>query len=911
MFPATPLVATVELNLGGTWTNITDFVKVKNGITITRGRPDETSTTSPSSCKFTVRNQDGRFTPRNPTGPYYGLIGRNTPARVSVNLGATRLFTGTSASNYIGAPDTAALSIVGDLDLRADLRLQSWRAVVGIIGKTQVAPQRSYNLALQVGGTLALFWSEDGSTVLSASSTLPVPRSTGRQAVRATIDVDNGAGGHTITFYTAPIMAGTWTQLGNAVVQAGVTSIFDSTALALVGYGGGPEGYYYAAEIRQGIGGTVRANPDFTIQADGATSFVDGAGNTWTTIGAAAITNKRQRFIGEISSWPTLWGLDQVDVVASVEGAGLLRRLNQGDAPLRSAYYRAVTGLTSGLIAYWPMEDAAGSTSLAAVYSRTPYASPMYISGTPTLSSSTSFIASEALPVVGTSILTGYIGTPGSDINGAWEARALVAVPATGATDLAPLFRVFLASGQYADLVYGTGGTLGLNVYNNAGAEITSIPQTGFAINGTPCLVSLQSDGVSITIVRLLPGLDTANFTSTPTPYGAPRPTAVQVNPFGTLGAVGIGHVYVQRQVTTNSPIFQLKYALDAYAGDTAAARFARLCTEQGVPYVKVGDPSASETMGPQLLKTFLELVGDAVEVDPAILSEPRETASLGFRDHASIYNQDPSLALAYSSLKDLTPVDDDQQVRNDITVTRTGGSSARRELTTGTLSVAAPPAGVGVYDEQVEINLEKDSDLDNQAAYRLRLGTVDETRFPVLNLDLSTSSFAASASLTASALDLDQGDLMTVSGPPTWMAPDLIRQIAQGFTETFDLYSYDMAVNCTPASVWDVGTYNETGNTAARYSSSGSTLSAAATSTATSLSVATSSGPLWVTTAANPAEFPFDIVIAGERITVGACTGTSSPQTFSSLTRSVNGVVKAQPSGAVVELFKPAYFAL
>ena len=34
----------------------------------------------------------------------------------------------------------------------------------------------------------------------------------------------------------------------------------------------------FAAQVRNGIGGTVVANPDFTAQTNGTTSFVDGAG---------------------------------------------------------------------------------------------------------------------------------------------------------------------------------------------------------------------------------------------------------------------------------------------------------------------------------------------------------------------------------------------------------------------------------------------------------------------------------------------------------------------------------------------------------------------------------------------------------------------------------------------------------
>jgi hypothetical protein len=67
------------------------------------------------------------------------------------------------------------------------------------------------------------------------------------------------------------------------------------------------------------------------------------------------------------------------------------------------------------------------------------------------------------------------------------------------------------------------------------------------------------------------------------------------------------------------------------------------------------------------------------------------------------------------------------------------------------------------------------------------------------------------------------------------------------------------------------------------------------------SLSVATASGfPLWTTTAS---DFPFDINVAGMRLTVTNITGASSPQTMS-VTPAVNGVQKTLTAGADVRLW-------
>jgi hypothetical protein len=80
----------VELLINGVWTDITAYVMVRdnNGeLSLTRGRRDEGGTADQATLQCLLNNRDGRFSPRNPTGEYYGLIGRNQPIRVSVPNG--------------------------------------------------------------------------------------------------------------------------------------------------------------------------------------------------------------------------------------------------------------------------------------------------------------------------------------------------------------------------------------------------------------------------------------------------------------------------------------------------------------------------------------------------------------------------------------------------------------------------------------------------------------------------------------------------------------------------------------------------------------------------------------------------------------------------------------------------------
>ena len=84
--PPNPLGLKVELLLAGTWTDITLYCQRRNSVKITSfGRPDWSSTMQAGELTVTLKNVDGRFSPKNTSGAYYPNITRNTQIRVSVN----------------------------------------------------------------------------------------------------------------------------------------------------------------------------------------------------------------------------------------------------------------------------------------------------------------------------------------------------------------------------------------------------------------------------------------------------------------------------------------------------------------------------------------------------------------------------------------------------------------------------------------------------------------------------------------------------------------------------------------------------------------------------------------------------------------------------------------------------------
>lgn len=865
-FPQTPLQVLVELMLNGTWTDITPDVYTAEKIVITRGRADEGQRVDPGKCTLTLNNRLGKYSPRNPVGPYYGQIGRNTPVRVSVKAGTGFLeLPGVSGAGATTA-DAAPLDITGDIDVRLDATLNTWPGQSvqrELCGKWEVTGgQRSWLLLLWTDGTLLFNWSADGTTVLTRQSTtgIVVPPSR-RLAVRATLDVNDGAGNHVVTFYTAPTMAGPWTQLGAPVTTAGVTSIFNSTAPVTVGdlpsiTAEPPTGRAQSFELRSGIGGSVVANPDFTAQTVGASSFADGAGRTWTMVGGATLSNRRTRFVGEISSWPSRWDVSGKDVRVPVEAAGILRRLGQGQKALDSTLRRRLPSYSP--VAYWPMEEGKQAEQVASPVAGVRSFNPTGFD----FASDDSLPGSAALPAIASSASFTAVVPPATD--GTWHME-LVYNLETMPGSLTPMFEVLATGTARRVRVRVATNNVVFEGFDDDGTSLFSNSITAPLFTGAWNRLQIRaipSGGNVIYSVRWII-IGGTGFVSTAT-IAATAGHVTQVrSTFGSgLSGLRFGHL----AVFSSSSDTPFNSADQGFSGETAGTRIARLAAEESLPIVVPGDSSLDEQVGPQRLDTVVSVLESAAEVDGGILYEHREAIGLVYRNRESLENQTVALALDYTApghiAPPLEPVDDDQEVRNDVTVTRDGGSSGRTVLDTGTLSTQAPPNGVGVYDESVTLNLWLDAQAVQHAGWRLHLGTWDEARYPVLRMDL-----AAAPSLIDAVTQLDSGDRVTIANPPAWLPPGPIDLLAQGYTETIGHpIDWDVEVNCTPAGPWTVAVYDTV-----RRDTSGSQLAAAAASGATALSVVTTEGARWSTDAG---DVPFDVLIGGEQIAV---TGVAS----------------------------------
>jgi hypothetical protein len=198
------------------------------------------------------------------------------------------------SGEYARTPDQAALEISGDIDIQVKLAMPDWTPStdMSIINKwgAGALAGREWDFRLGTTGGLSIVWNNSAGTLLSKASTATISAADGAALyVRVTMDVDNGASGFDVKFYTS-LDGSAWTQLGTTVTTAGSTSIITTTANALTigGTVGGSTlpltGTVQRAIIRNGYdgAGTVVFDADFSTQTANALAFTESSTNAAT-----------------------------------------------------------------------------------------------------------------------------------------------------------------------------------------------------------------------------------------------------------------------------------------------------------------------------------------------------------------------------------------------------------------------------------------------------------------------------------------------------------------------------------------------------------------------------------------------------------------------------------------------------
>jgi len=916
---AVRFVVTTELALGAdltaspatySWTDISDRVHTPSKIQITRGRGDRYATTAPARASLTLLNNDGLFVPRNPVGDYYGQLARNTPLRVMVRPNTNSLsdaFTRTASSSWGSADSGGAWTNSGGAasdfsvsSTNGGRHLHTSAAVrhTSLLGLSIVRSDQTVKMRVNATSTgaaqsagIALRYTDASNFRRAELQFGTTGTITARFVVRtAGVDVVNASEVTTLTHSTS-----TWVWLR---VQTG------STEVRVKAWADGAD--EPATWILDGADGTATAAVAGTL---GLTSMREtGNTNSNATIDFdtySMVDGPRVRFTGFVDSWPVRWADASLSQsLAPITATGLLRRLGQQQT-LRSALFRASTLgsviSASTIVAYWPMEDANNAEWFASGI--TGHRPLFFDEMSPAADSS--IAGSDPLPTCDSGAV--YYGDVAAyAASTAWSIGFIFKLPASPSTATGLLSWTSGGTAvQWAlELTPGSPDVLRLRAYNSAGTELLADAGMNFVDSASAELLNQQLY-MQVTATQNGGNIDWAYTVYTAAgAFGHAGSVAATIGnlrrfyhsayPGLTAGGYTVGHILAAMAIG-GGPGFD---GATGFNGETTKIRFQRLCYEQGLWYLfgdlSLGIGTAVQTMGPQRATTFIAQLREVEAAESGVLHDGKEGITQLL---PRTMRQSRPVALTLDVAQGqvgwpMEPDDDDYLLRNDVTVSRQGGSSSRA---TDSTSVTTE----GVYPESATINCQLDTDLRQHANWRLNQGTTEDLRYPQVVIDLTRNQ-----DLIEDWCDSDIGSRVQVTNVPVELPPDDLDLIIEGYTEVIDQVSWKAAANMSPAAPWNVFTVQGGGNSGRVGTTS--TLTAGVNSSATSLSVTTATGnALWRSGAVN-----FDIGVAGERMTVTNVSGTTSPQTFT-VTRSVNGVVKAQATSATIKLWRPGRWSL
>lgn len=343
--------------------------------------------------------------------------------------------------------------------------------------------------------------------------------------------------------------------------------------------------------------------------------------------------------------------------------------------------------------------------------------------------------------------------------------------------------------------------------------------------------------------------------------------------------------------------------AFNGWRGETVGDRFLRVFRdEEGYTCTLKGSSSKTLPMGPQANTPPLDMLEEMADTEDALVYDDKTQIAIIMRTRNDRYNQTP-LALTFPThFTDITENIDDLGTHNRVTLANRAGSTYSKTLTTGIMSTQAPPNGVGLSPQTIDVNLDLEATaLPSLASWYLNRGTVASPRYPALVIDL-----VANPGLTASVNALAIGDLVTITG----YRENVIPVIVIGIGQKTGSHQRLVTLTTVPADLFLTGVYD---GTARPYDSGSTTLVASKTSTANSWGITTSVfGDVWSTTPG------YQWAVAGEVMTVTAMTaaaGTGPWTQTATVTRGVNlggtGTGKAQSAGVVIRDANPARYGL
>jgi hypothetical protein len=854
-------------------------------ITYTDGRQDEAGQVDAGTLTLTLDNRDGAFSTKNRAGPYYGKLSRNTPIIVGTVSGYDT-FTRTTTAPAVGTSDSGQAWTNGSAYATNGSGLTATNLASNTVSLATMndSGATDYDMTLTVKASATTTGGHYGAGGVQKAPDGSYLRYTvffeTSGAVTATIARSSGGGSATVTL--------PWTYSAGQVFALHCQRTGAATRMKV----------WRPATETEPVAWTTSFNDNVVPPGDlGVFTFrVSGNTDNAFVFTFDSFTAVGIEFAGSVVQWPNDWSWTGTNSWASIQAAGILRRLQQGNGVIRSPLARQLPAyLPSG---YWPLEDASGSASfgsalagqLPATYIGVQPAGDTSLAGgaaAPTLSATNGRIYAKTTLTRDTFAgATGFAAMFFTKIpTGLTATKTQIAVIRTGPQRNYYIVSVSTASVWVDVYPYQGGATISSSV-NAIPVDPTGWVawqlETSFTLPTTSWALAIHQVGSTTYNAA------TGSFNDAAISYATSVYLGSSTLPVGTAFA----HIWMGSNAL---PFVTDTFSLvsSGYAGELASDRVARLCFEEGIP-VNV-EAGTSAALGVQGLSTVLTLLREAADTDQGILYEAG--TGLGFRPRVARY--DPAVWAAITMgagqiAAPITTTDDDQRYRNQWTVSRVNGSFA--------VAMDAKEIALnGLYDDSTTINSQDDSVLGDYAGWQLHASTYPDQRLPNLAWNLARNpalvptwrkrTFAPRISITTGLTQLQGAE------------PNVL---AEGYQAQLWPNGWTLVFNCSPAKVWDTSVYD---STAAYLDSSSTTLATAVNTSATSLAVSTAlAGDTWETSA-----FPYDVILNGERMTVTACTapaGTGPYTQTMTVTRGVDGFTRAHDVGEEVHVYFYAIYA-
>lgn len=913
-----PLPLTVEINpTGSSWVDITSYVRDADGVDIETGRANEADSIGPTLCRLRVDNRDGRFSRHNPNGTWYPDLGLGTPLRAYWSSTANMRFSGEIVELPTrwnqGAYDSTAPLVAasplrrmqqGASALRSPL-FRSLSAHANVVaywpcednaGATSAASPivgvSPWRMPAEYGSTDGPAGSDQLplSPLGSSGAAARVPNHTSgdvyvvQQAWR--IDEDQSAARHMLHVFTTSTTLAHWlvymddTNFGVRAWDVDEVLVVDDTeALDHDLFG-----QWLRIELRFWTNGSSVSYDTSITTADSTATVLNSitgsrASSTKgrvTRVGSDGGTSSQDRYFGHLTV---------------LTGTATELPLSSSMEPLTSEDRHAPFHGFTGELAADRFERLCGEEDL-----------------TCTIIAPTGGL--ELPGVAGSTASTPDVAA--LDITGDIEIRAWLSATdwASGvARELASKYESTADQRSWAFWI-DVGGQLGFT-WSTAGTLATVLsastpnPLAPLPPDDGPLAVAVTLDvnngaGGHVVTFYAHPDIDAplADWTQVYT-----ETTAGTTSIFSGSANLIVGNDEIEsvlagliREVRVYNGIGGTLVASPDFTAQIIGATgftdsAGRVWTINGDAAIVRADDTMP--MGPQRIDTIIANLQDCANTDRGRFYE--DPNGLVLRTISNLYNQAATMAIASTDLAfPPEPTDDDLQTINDVTVSRPTGGSAR-------YTNAAHVADHGRWDTSVEANVSIDDWLQHIAAWLVHLGTVDEMRWPRIDLKLH-----GKPGLINTWLAVALGDRLTISHDLTQLPGVDIDLLVEGWAEHIDQTEWNVTLNCVPASPYDVAVFDT-----ARFDADDSVTSGSfVAGTGTSLTVV-SAGRLWVNSTDHASEFPFHIKVSGVVLNVTAISGATSPQTFTVTQTPVNGVTKTIASGSSVALADTPVFAL